>query len=146
MVGDKIKTEEILVPCAHCDGTLDLAKEEHCPKCGLSTFLSPEEAFDTLVTPYDFELANKITERGKKYLRQLLDLQLANEPKAQVFWTDKPKPSTSLQVEIARAKNKTNWCKVFEEYVNEVPDWKTNDRLPLTEWLTINYNAPTKKV
>lgn len=138
--------EEIIVSCAHCDGTLDLAKEEHCNKCGLSTFLSPKEAFETLVTPYDLELANKITETGKKYLRQLLDLQLANEPKPQVFWTDKPEPSTSLQLEIVRAKNKTNWSGVFERYVTEVPDWKTNDRLPLTEWLTINYQVPNKKV
>lgn len=34
--------EEItLVPCAFCDGQIDTAKAEHCPKCGKSIFEDP---------------------------------------------------------------------------------------------------------
>jgi hypothetical protein len=136
------ENEEILVPCIHCNGRINLAIEEHCPKCDISIFISPDEAFKTLLLPYDIEKASEITRIGKEYLKQLLDL-LSTKDIPKLSWTDKPEPKTSLEIEISRVKNKLSWAEIFERYTTEVPDWKTNTQLRLTEWLIKNYNKPT---
>jgi hypothetical protein len=33
--------ENIIVPCEHCDKTLDLSIQDHCPHCGNSCFAEP---------------------------------------------------------------------------------------------------------
>jgi hypothetical protein len=45
----KLEQEIILVPCAFCDGQIDLAKEEHCPKCNHSVFEDPKPPTDFMV-------------------------------------------------------------------------------------------------
>ena len=137
--------EPIIVSCEHCGGDVDLAFEDHCPKCHLSIFMSPKEAFECLMTPYDPKLAEAITKAGQKYIRELIALMDANGIKIHTGWTDKPEPKSSLEIEIERSKNKLEWGVIFERYTHDVPDWETNKLMPLEEWLIRNYKVPDEK-
>jgi hypothetical protein len=121
--------EQILVPCEHCGGTLNLAYEDTCSECGISCFLSKEDIAKDIAWHESLDII-------EGYRKRINELKEKIGPISHV-WTDKPPKPTPDEIQLATLEHLLGWEIVLSQYI------QNNNGESLAHWLIKEYRVPT---